>query len=331
MYNKTLTVSVAAYNVEKYLDKLFSSLLDDRVLDDIEILVLNDGSKDGTAAKTAEYEKKYPNTVKLVDKQNGGHGSTINKGIELAKGKYFRALDGDDWVETEGFVDLISRLKNEDADIVLCNFKECYESSNTEKLMIPAKLADGAKDTFENICNSFRHLLYHETIFKTEILQKNNIRLDEHCFYVDTEFMLYPVFYANTVTYYDICVYCYRLGAAGQSVSPESRCRNISNSLKVSDSILSFYVKNRDGISDAKRRYAIDVTAIHSTWTALTYLLFPKDVNKKAELIEYENKIKNTDKDVYYYMEKKSKGVWLLRKSNYALYGFLKNFGKFIH
>ena len=94
---KLLTISVAAYNVDNYLDQLMQSVIEADVMDALEVLIVNDGSKDGTAAKALSYQQQYPASVRLIDKENGGHGSTINCGIREAKGKYFRALDGDDW------------------------------------------------------------------------------------------------------------------------------------------------------------------------------------------------------------------------------------------
>ena len=95
---KLLTISVAAYNVEAYLDQLMASVIASGVLDAIEVLIVSDGSTDRTAEIARGYEAQYPASVRLIEKPNGGHGSTINRGIREAKGKFFRALDGDDWV-----------------------------------------------------------------------------------------------------------------------------------------------------------------------------------------------------------------------------------------
>ena len=108
--NKILTVSIAAYNVEKYIQNALESLLVNNI-DDLEILVEDDGGTDNTANIVKEYEKKYPGIVKLVQKENGGYGSTINKSIELAQGKYFKQLDGDDWYDSENFEKLLKLLR----------------------------------------------------------------------------------------------------------------------------------------------------------------------------------------------------------------------------
>ena len=112
---KLLTISVAAYNVEKYLEQTLSSLNDQRFLDDIEVLIVDDGSKDGTKDIALKYQNMAPDTFKYVQKENGGHGSTINRGIELATGKYFRVIDGD-----AKYIKLLKRTK---ADLILTQHK----------------------------------------------------------------------------------------------------------------------------------------------------------------------------------------------------------------
>ena len=99
--DKILTITVPAYNVEMYLDSILPTFLDDQILDVIEIFIVNDGSEDKTKEIGQRYVDQYPGIVYLIDKENGGHGSAINKGIELATGKYFKVVDGDDWVDTK--------------------------------------------------------------------------------------------------------------------------------------------------------------------------------------------------------------------------------------
>lgn len=107
---KILTVTIPSYNVEKYLRQTLDSFLAEEILEEIEVLIVDDGSKDGTAAIGKEYEKNYPGTFRVISKENGGHGSTINRGIQEAKGQYFKVVDGDDWVNTGDFIKLVKAL-----------------------------------------------------------------------------------------------------------------------------------------------------------------------------------------------------------------------------
>ena len=215
---KILTITVPSYNVEKFLENTLDSFVDERVLDAIEVLIVDDGSKDKTAEIGKKYEEKYPNTFRLISKENGGHGSTINRGIQDAKGKYFKVVDGDDWVDKNGFAELIKRLADCDIDYVFTNY---YEVNDVTGALTPVTFSWIEKERelpFEKIADETR-ISMHALIIKTSILKENQIRLDEHCFYVDVEYILYPIPYVNSVIYFDIFVYMYRLAQVNQSVS----------------------------------------------------------------------------------------------------------------
>lgn len=125
---KILTITIPSYNTSQYIDSCLPTFLSNKkILKDIEILIINDGSKDDTLVKAKYYENKYPETIKVVDKENGGHGSTINSGIKLASGKYFKIVDGDDWVDNNNFTNLVQQLKKIDTDMVVNPYVEYNE------------------------------------------------------------------------------------------------------------------------------------------------------------------------------------------------------------
>ena len=119
---KILSIVIPAYNVEKYLEKCLASFEIQAILDRIEVLVINDGSKDHTAEIAQRYCEKYPETYFLYNKENGGHGSGINYGIRYATGKYFKVVDGDDWLNTEELEAFVKLLEETDTDIVAADF-----------------------------------------------------------------------------------------------------------------------------------------------------------------------------------------------------------------
>ncbi len=220
---KMLTISVAAYNIEKYIDDLMNSIIQSDAMQYIEVLIVNDGSQDNTAKAAYEYQKQYPDSVRVIDKPNGGHGSTINRGIIEATGKYFRALDGDDWVKSENLARLVKKMETIEADLILSDFCKCYTDGREQIVQISEKLKDGQSYSFDVVTNGIKDLAYHAAIYRTNILKENDIRLDEHCFYVDLEYVVFPVPFINVVYYSKAPIYCYRLGANGQSVSIGSR------------------------------------------------------------------------------------------------------------
>lgn len=320
---KLLTISVAAYNVEKYLDKLFDSILKAKKINDIEVLIINDGSKDCTAEITKKYERQYPGIVYLIDKENGGHGSTINRGIKEASGKYFRALDGDDWLDTEGLNKLLNVLKDIDSDMILMDYKTCYEGGDTilEKV---SNLDGNVLFKIDDVINKLPYMRYHSVIYKTTFLQEHNIELDEHCFYVDTEFMLYPLRYLETLIYLNWPLYCYRIGLGEQSVSSVGRKRHIEDSKKVAHCLLEFYNKLPDSIGENRKKYIENGIAAHCSFHLNSLLLFAPTKEIKQEIMSFDRFVKNISLVIYKQIEKESKSVYVLRKTNYILYKLIQ-------
>ena len=131
--DKTLTVVVPSYNVEKYLDQTLTSFINEAVMEEVEVLIVDDGSKDKTAQIGHSYEQKYPETFRVISKENGGHGSTINTGIAQARGKYFTVVDGDDWVDKEGFATLVTVLRDCTEDYILTRYHEVDDQTKEER------------------------------------------------------------------------------------------------------------------------------------------------------------------------------------------------------
>lgn len=182
---KVLTVLVPTYNVEKYLRRCLDSLLLPEVLEEIEVLVVNDGSKDGSADIARAYEKKYPQTVVFVDKENGGHGSTINVGIEKAQGTYFKVLDSDDWVNIGDFIEFVKRLKEETADAVICDYRKEHVYNGKSEYFEYKDLEDGKKYNLNEIDLNILHGEYFmmaTTTYRTEVLRASGLKMLEKTF-----------------------------------------------------------------------------------------------------------------------------------------------------
>jgi len=222
---KILSVVVPTYNMEKYLKQCLDSFIDERVLGDIEILVVNDGSKDKSAEVAEGYVKKYPKTFKLINKENGGHGSTINKGIEIATGKYFKVVDADDWVDTENFVGLVEKLRDLDVDLVLNAFDEVHMEGDV---------------VFNVNTVNDKYFVMHKFTVKTSVLREAGVRLFEHCFYVDVQFCCFAYLNCKSEISFDDVVYKYRLGRSGQSVSKERTLQLLEQRFRVFLSVFEY-------------------------------------------------------------------------------------------
>lgn len=313
---KILTISIAAYNVEDYINKLLNSIISSKKMEEIEVLVINDGSKDRTAEIAKEYSEYYPNSIIVIDKENGGHGSTINVGIDKAQGKYFKAIDGDDWVNSEGLKDLIECLKTCDSDLILTDFKNVYVETKNELIkkcnLIPNKIYDFNKTDhlLDGIC-------YHNVFFRTAILKDNNIRLTENSFYVDNELIAYPLPYVNKVIYYDKLVYCYRLGREGQSVSIESVQKNELQHFCVVQKLLKFYQYKCVSLPQNKGKSIAEFISSVVVFQLNIQFSFPKSKERLRKLIEFDDIVKKNSL-IYDSMKNKTYRFW--RKNRKMLY-----------
>ena len=217
-----LTIVIPAYNAEKFLDKCLQSLLKTEYAYLTEILVINDGSKDETAQIGKLYQDLTSidgkSVVKIINKENGGHGSGINKGIELARGKYFKVVDADDWVNEHDYHKLLEKLINEDTDLILTNFCEARSfEENPKKNKYYENLNPEITYNFDDICigeNGFVEWgpMLPTATYKLECLKKANFKLLEKTFYVDMTYNAYSIIYINTIKKYELDIYRYYIG-----------------------------------------------------------------------------------------------------------------------
>lgn len=251
---KILSFSVAAYNVERYIERTLESLISCKNIDFLEIIVVNDGSKDNTKKIIEKYKDAYPSSIRFIDKENGGHGSTINAAINIATGKYFKVLDGDDWVNSENVDTLVDNLLNEDTDLVLTNYTKAYECHGNQFRYDKVNIENVPmqKTLVKNIQIN-TGISMHAIAIKTSILQENNVSLPEHCFYVDALYDTYSVAYSETVKFYDLNIYMYRLGRKDQSVSMDSAKKNISMYEKVLLLFFDFINKAPQNLIEEKK------------------------------------------------------------------------------
>lgn len=322
---KTLSISIAAYNVEEFLKNTLDSLVAPEILDDIEVLIIDDGSKDNTAAIGKEFEEKYPNSFKVISKPNGGYGSTINAAIDVATGQYFKTLDGDDWYDTENLVRFVKDLKNMSADLILTPFTMVYEGTGEKQVISMEHNYQEKNIIFEKLPEAlYSKIKMHSVTYKTSILKENNIRIGEHCFYTDMEYISFPIVYVNDVNFLDYSIYQYRIGLEGQSVSDEGFRKHYKDHLRVVDRILEFYTINKEnGLSKEKATFLFNILkALINTQYGIFFKLDNTE-QTKHELIEFDTKLKQTNPMLY--ESAKGKRVVLLRKLKFKMFGLIKN------
>lgn len=311
--DKILTVVIPTYNMEKYLENCLDSFIYDKDAVDLEVLIVNDGSKDKSLNIAKSYEEKYPNIFKVVDKENGGHGSTINAGLQVATGKYFKVVDADDWVDTAEFAKMLEYLRNAVADCVVCDYTCVYERSNRTVRRTPQIETPNTVMNVEEIKKIA--LAMHSSTFKTDKIR--DVRIQEKCFYVDVEYNVYSYFRCETIVYLPLNVYQYRLGRVGQSMGWEGLHKHRDNKYTVINNILNFYQKQLSNIHSRKQNiifgYVCDIVAV--TYWENNSLSLKGYKNELRELVDFDERLKQYPE--FYDAVGDYKYVKKLRKRNF--------------
>lgn len=283
------------------------------------------GGTDRTSEIVKKYEEKYPNIIKLIHKENGGYGSTINSSITLASGKYFKQLDGDDWFNKNNFKKLLKLLRTTNVDVVYTPYVINNEKNGEQKLIdFFSNDIQGKYQTEDILIKATRYLSMYTLTYKTNILKENDIKLLEKCLYTDTEYALYPMIYCNEIYITHDPVYVYRIGRDEQSVSLNSRIKHYEEHIKVTKRLIKFLEKTQNEKSQNMAEY---VKGYVSRMTACSIgdflILLPQSKENLNKIKEFEKYVNDNKKDLYFEMEKVSRLVKLLRKSKYTLYPLL--------
>ncbi len=307
---KLLSIAIPCYNSEAYMRKCIDSLLPGG--EDVEILIVDDGSlKDNTAQIADEYAAKYPTIVKAIHKENGGHGSAVNAGIENATGLYFKVVDSDDWVKEEAYRQVLSTLRAQTGiasvlDMLICNFVYDKVGEKRKKVMHYRHILP--KDTlfaWED-CHYFmkgHYILMHSVIFRTRLLKDNKIKLPEHTFYVDNLYVFEPLPYVKNMYYMDVNFYRYYIGREDQSVNESVMISRIDQQIKVNKLMVDYLVDRKTEVKKNKRLYQYMRNYLEIITTVSSVLLIrsgtQEALTKKKELWQY---IKSKDRSLYRYL-----------------------------
>lgn len=247
---KLLTICVPSYNVQVYLDRCLSSLVKNKYAAYLDIIVVNDGSKDQTMEIAKAYESHYPGIVSIIDKPNGGHGSTINAAIRQAKGRYFRVVDADDWVNEEALEILLGKILDENIQVDLISANYDHINIDTAEMTPWTQECEPVFNRilrFEETDYKHSYFTMHASFFKTDVYRKSGKDLQEHTFYVDVEYMLFPIPYVQTVMFTDLHIYRYCQGNAEQSVFIPNMVKRFDQHDRVMRRVLAYYHETEMG------------------------------------------------------------------------------------
>lgn len=236
---KLLSITIPCYNSQEYMEHCIETLLPGG--EDVEILIVDDGSKDRTAEIADRYAEKYPTIVKAIHQENGGHGEAVNTGIRNATGLYFKVVDSDDWVDQEAYEKILKTLRelsggSETLDMLVSNFVYEKEGAKHKKVMkytgiLPENQMFGWSDAKH--FRKGRYILMHSVIYRTQLLRECGLELPKHTFYVDNIFVYVPLPYVKNMYYLNVDFYRYYIGREDQSVNENVMIRRIDQQIKV--------------------------------------------------------------------------------------------------
>lgn len=300
---KYLSIAIPCYNSQEYMDKAIESCL--ILKDDVEIIIVDDGSSDLTAKKGDDWAALYPDTIKCVHQENGGHGQAVNTGLKNATGLYFKVLDSDDWFDRSSLVKVIETIKklhskDEDVDMFIANY--VYEKPSANKSSVikyTNALPQNRTFRWYDIKHFYpqQNLLMHSVIYRTQLLRNCNLELPKHTFYVDNLFVYQPLPYVNTLYYLNVDLYRYYIGREDQSVNEKIMISRIDQQIKVNKLMINccdvMKLKSRK-----LRNYMIKYLTMITTVSTVLMIKSgtAENLQKKDELWDY---LKNKNPELY--------------------------------
>lgn len=251
---KLLTIVVPTYNMESLLPRCLDSfLLKEELMSMMEVIVVNDGSKDRSSEIAHNYVLEYPNTYQVIDKLNGNYGSCINAALKIATGKYFRICDADDCYNNTNLEKYLCFLSETDADIVFSPFNTYVADDLVSTFEVPGFLHDDVYNIDDLNWRDPRISIFramHSMAIKREILVNNNYSQSEGISYSDTQFVFYSCLYASTCTFFKNAIYLYFLGRGGQTMSEKAIINSSLHFYINAKKMLEDYLKNEHKLSD---------------------------------------------------------------------------------
>ena len=308
---KLLSVAIPCYQSQAYMAHAIESILSAAAYrDQIEILVVNDGSTDDTAKIADAYEQQYPGVIRAIHKENGGHGDAVMTGLRHAAGKYFKVVDSDDWLDEGELPRVLETLATTDVDLFVCNYIYDKAGARHKHVMryrhaFPQGRVFGWADT-----RHFRkgqYMLMHSMIYRTELLRRCGLELPRHTFYVDELYAYVPLKDVQTMYYMDADLYHYFIGREDQSVQEDVMIRRIDQALRVNRLMMTqvdLHALTQRKQRNYMRNYLEIVTTVSSV--LLTKSGTKEHLEKKKELWAF---LKAEDPAVYRELRHRLLGV----------------------
>jgi glycosyltransferase involved in cell wall biosynthesis len=339
---KLITFAVPCYNSAAYMEHCVDTLLQGG--DDIEIILVDDGStKDATPAICDRYAQQYPDVVRAIHQENGGHGEGVNQGLRNARGLYYKVVDSDDWVDVPSLHKVLNKLRQfvlegRLIDMMISNYVYEHVEDNTQRVLnyrnvFPQNRVFGWDDI-----GRFRpsqYLLMHSVIYRTQLLRDCKLELPKHTFYVDNIFVYQPLPAVQTMYYMDVDLYRYFIGRADQSVNEKVMVTRVDQQLRVTYQMIDSHELRQVSLQHKKLgRYMFSYLAMMMAISSIFLVIdsSPEALGKRTQLWEY---LRGVDSGIYHKMKYRAVSAFTNfpgyqgRKLSVGLYRLVRRIYKF--
>ena len=305
--------------------------------EEVEVIIVNDGSKDDTGKIADEYQKKYPTIVKAIQKENGGHGSGVMAGIRNAEGMFFKVVDSDDWIETKDVLDLIELIKHHEAqeanvDLYITNYVYEHAADNSQYVMhyrkcLPPEQIFAWEDMKRVKLETV--FLMHSLLYRTSKLRESKMDLPNHTFYVDDIYAYQPLPFMKKIFYHDIDLYHYFIGRADQSVNYGTMCKRYDQQMRVFKIMFTAYtydeiIKQPKHLKKYMFKWLMTICGI----TIMTIVGTKEDKKTRWKVFhEYFDELKGIDKKLYNKIRHRSLACFAFNLPGYSLKSFASKNG----
>lgn len=298
--DKILTLVIPTYNMERYLHKCLDSLIvSDESMKILEVLVINDGSKDSSSEIAHEYKNRFSQTFRVIDKENGNYGSCINRGLNEASGKYIKILDADDYLDNSILELFLVFLKSSEEDIIFSDFAYVDEEDNIIS-EFKFNLPIGRLFSLREIPTEMvPHLAHYSVTYKKELFNRFDYKQTEGISYTDDEWVLKPALWAKDTSFFPHVLYHYLRGREGQTFDPNVIKKSLEQRVIVAKEMLTFYENNISKCYPDNKKFVTDKLSGRLKSLYNYHLVrFPSSKNNKR-IIEFDKYLKYYSPRIY--------------------------------
>lgn len=312
--DKILSIIVPSYNMEAYLPKCLGSLvIDDRELfQKLDVIVVNDGSKDRTSEIAHEFETKYPGVFRVIDKTNGNYGSCINVALSEINGLFVKVLDADDWFDTGALSDFIHFLNERggDVDLVLSDY-ETMSIEGTVKERHTCIFPHYDIFGFDEFLKNKSYLAMHTYTYRSAMLKDMGYRQLEGFSYTDNEWILVPMAHVSTMRYFPKVIYKYVLGREGQTMSSSMLAKHSWMLTEVYLHIAKQIDQLHDFASPTAKYFIEETEVAHLYGVYMDKIFHPEGALKEFNLLDFDARLKIASERLYELVGKRQYAHWL--------------------